>query len=163
VAGAIDGVRRAIDIAAAARTERISADQDRAAADDTPETGAFHGLFQRHSSLERLIADAGPLGKFKTDQPDQMPSGTSAFTLRVGDALNRIAARLGLPVERILSGNPALTPAMLQRLIAELPPGHGPSAAQADQRATDPRPAVAVETDNHMRGTDRGNTSPAKA
>lgn len=163
MAGAIESVRRAIDIAAAARIERISADQDRAAGDDVPETGAFHGLFQWHSSLERLIADAGPLGKFKTDQPDQMPSGTSAFTLRVGDALNRIAARLGLPVERILSGNPALTPAILQRLIAELPPGHGPSAALADQRVTDPRPAVAVEADNRVRAADRGNTSPAKA
>ena len=163
MAGAIEGVQRAIDVASAARIERISADQDRAAAGDAPETGAFHGLFQRHSSLERLIADAGPLGKFKTDQPDQMPSGTSAFTLRVGDALNRVAARLGLPVERILSGNPALTPAILQRLIAELPPGRGPSAAQADQRVTDARPAVAVEADNRVRAADRGNTSPAKA
>lgn len=162
MAGAIDGIRRASDNAAAAHAESVRARQDRAA-DDRPETGPFHGLFQRNSSLERLVADAGPLGKFKTDQPDQMPSGTSALTLRVGDALNRIAARLGLPVERILSGNPTLVPALLQRLMAELPPGQGPSAAQPGARATDPRPAVAVEADNHARAADRGNAPPVQA
>ncbi len=133
------------------------------AAAESPETGPFHGLFQKHDTLERLIADAGPLGKFKTDQPDQMPSGTCALTTRVGDTLNQIAAHLGLPVERILPANPSLAPVAHYRTAAEMPPGNGPTAPHPGQQIQDPRPAVATETDNRAAAHDRGNRAPGSA
>jgi len=130
---------------------------------EKPETGPFHGLFQKHDTLERLIADAGPLGQFKTDQPDQMPSGTSALTTRVSDVLNQIASRLGVPVERILSANPSLAPVAHQRAVAEMPPGHGPTAPRPGQQIQDPRPAVATEAGNRTAPHDRGNRAPGRA
>jgi hypothetical protein len=152
--GTIDTGRPAIDRWAAWQVHSLQTRPDRAI-ENGGDAGSFHRLFQRGSGLERLIADAGPLGKFKTDPPDQMPSGTSALTLRVGDALNRIAARLGLPVERILPGEHARSPAVLLRPAPELPPGHGPTAAAPAHGALDPRPAVAVDAGNHVRAPDR--------
>lgn len=133
------------------------------AAEENSSTGSFHILFQKHDTLERLIADAGPLGKFKTDQPGQMPSGTGALTTRVGDALNRIAAHLGLPVERILPANPSLAPALRQAAAVEILPGHDASTPQPGQQLQSARPAVATETDNRATAHDRGNRASGNA
>jgi hypothetical protein len=125
--------------------------------DATLGTGPLHRLLNRTSALDRIVGDAGPLGKYRTDAPDAMPSGTSSLTLRTGDALNRLAARLGMPGERILAGNPAFGPQLQQRPQAELPAGVGPSAVDPGLSAHAPRPAVATDADNSSGAVDRGN------
>ena len=118
-------------------------------------------LLNRVSPLDRLVADAGPLGKFRTDAPDALPSGTSSFTLRINDAINRLAARLGLPAERVLTGNPTRTPEVAPQQPAELQPGA--NATAPDTRIADPRPAVSTDTDNRAARIIGGNPMPAGA
>jgi hypothetical protein len=122
-----------------------------------PGTGGLHRLLNRPSALDRLAGDAGPLGKFRTDEPDRMPSGTAAFTLKASDALNRLAARLGLPSERILSGNPAMQPQQAPLPPAELPPGERPVRTNHGVSSAASRPVCAAEADNRTGPIDRGN------
>ncbi len=121
----------------------------------TPGEGGLHRLLNRVSSLDLLIADAGPLGKYRADAPDQMPSGTSALTLKVSDSLNRLAARLGLPGERILSGNPSLRAEPAALPPAELPQGSERTSPGLSPDA--PRPADPASADNRAGHIDRGN------
>ncbi|RVT93298.1 hypothetical protein [Sphingomonas crocodyli] len=145
-----------------------SASLNRLAAMDRADDGADAGLstqssldrlLNRVSPLDRLVADAGPLGKFRTDAPDALPSGTSSFTSRINDTINRLAARLGIPAERVLTGNPTRTPELAPQQPTELPPGA--NAAAPDTRIADPRPAVATDADNRTARTIAGNPTPA--
>lgn len=154
------GSTRAPAVAAEARDRQPSATPRD---DEGPGAGALHRLLNRPSALDLLVGDAGALGKFRADMPDRMPSGTSALTLKVGDALNRLAARLGLPGERILGGNPALAPAHLPLPPVELPPGDQPRRTDAGLTTDAARPVCGPATDNHAAAPDRGNRTPDRA
>lgn len=137
----------------------LDARQDESA----PGLGGLHRLLNSVSPLDRLAGDAGPLGKYRTDAPDRMPSGTAALTLKESDALNRLAARLGLPSERILSGNPAAQPKEAPLPPAELPPGDQPRPVDHGLSAAASRPLEGADADNHSGHVDRGNRRDAGA
>ena len=119
-------------------------------ADAPPGTGPLERLLARTSPLDRLLADAGPLGKFRTDQPDAMPSGTSALTLRLPDIVNRAAARLGEPGERVLNGTTAYTAEIAARPDPDVRPGQTRGAPESD-RLVDAKAAIRSEPENRSR------------
>ncbi|QJU59887.1 hypothetical protein HL653_20980 [Sphingomonas sp. AP4-R1] len=119
--------------------------------------GALHRLLNQPSTLDRLVGDAGPLGKFRTDDPDRMPSGTAALTLRASDALNRLAARLGLPGERILSGNPVLRAGQAPSPPTELPAGERQARTDYGVSTAATPPIERSGADNQAGSIDRGN------
>lgn len=75
---------------------------------DGPPRSTLDRLQHRDSAIARLLADAGPLGKFRTDVENALPSGTSALTARIADTLVRVASRFDMTIERLLPGNPQL-------------------------------------------------------
>lgn len=126
----------------------FGARDDRAAAEDS--NSGLRDLLGRVSPLDRLLADAGPLGKFRADRNYTLPAGTSALTVRIADAVDHAAATIGRAAERTLCAN-ALGPGRAidppsAATPATAEPMHGASAADA-RRMVDPRPAIATDAD----------------
>lgn len=125
--------------------------------------GPLEQLLDRPGKLDRLVADAGPLGRFMVGRDGELPAGTSAYTKRSVDVLAGVEAKLGLPRERAL-GNltlPTPPPAGVAAQ-ADLPPGTGgPSVAGSTIGAV--RPAVAIDAGNRLDGGPAGNPAAVRA
>lgn len=126
-------------------------------------TGPLDRLLRRPSTLDRLVADAGPLGRFMIAREDALPAGTSAYTKRAVDTLNGVEAKLGLPRERVLANlaPPILPPPGAAQAGVELPPGR--SVAPEGAAALDPRPAVSTDAGNRLAGGASGNSATIRA
>jgi hypothetical protein len=121
-------------------------------------------LTQQPSALDRLVADAGALGKFREDQPNALPSGTSSFTVPIAQTIAHVETRLGQPNERVLSAPLAAA----AREIA--PPARAADVTRLGIHTTDirahgvaPKPDIRTDTDNRATAFVRGNRSASEA
>lgn len=121
-------------------------------------------LTQQPSALDRLVADAGALGKFREDQPNALPSGTSSFTVPIAQTIAHVETRLGQPNERVLS-------APLVAAAREItPPARAADVTHLGIHTTDirahgvaPKPDIRTDTDNRATAFVRGNRSASEA
>jgi hypothetical protein len=120
-------------------------------------------LLSRPSPLERLVADAGALGRFRTDVPDALPAGTSAFTRRSVDITDNVAARLGLPRERVWAGATVQLPMAVPPPTPTVAPQPGVAAPVGTTGVNAPRPAVATDAGNDLAGGLAGNSAAVRA
>jgi hypothetical protein len=111
--------------------------------------GPLERLLHTMSPLDRLIADAGPLAKFRTDPVDGMPAGTSAFTARIDTTRAGIDARFAMPHERVL-GTTGAAPQVREPLPPSDPLPAAIDARPADAHLTAPKPEVHTRTDNDL-------------
>lgn len=112
----------------------------------------------RLSPLEKLVADAGPLGKFMVDRDDALPAGTSAFTVRSADTAIRVASRTGIVTEPVLAGNPLIAPPALERAnAASAPQPHAIHAIAAVSAAQSADPVARLAITALPLGLDTGN------
>lgn len=121
-------------------------------------------LTQQPSALDRLVADGGALGKFREDQPNALPSGTSSFTVPIAQTIAHVETRLGQPNERVLSATQASAPREIT------PPARSSEITHLGIHDTDmrargiaPRPDVQTDADNRAAAFVRGNRSAAEA
>lgn len=126
-------------------------------------TGLEH-LANRVSALDRLVSDAGALGKFREDQPNEMPSGTSSFTVPISQTVAHVEARLASPNERILSANQTQVPRdpvnPMQRTDASQ---LGASHDVVRSHVSAPRSDVKSDAENRASAFVRGNRPPSGA
>jgi len=125
---------------------------------------ALERLTRQSSSLDRLVADAGALGKFREDQPNALPSGTSSFTVPVTQTIAHVEARLGQPNERVLGAAQAsaprdVTPSARSAGVTHL----GIHTTDSHARGVTPRPDVRSDADNRAAAFVRGNRSAPEA
>lgn len=125
---------------------------------------ALERLTRQSSALDRLVADAGALGKFREDQPNTLPSGTSSFTVPITQTIAHVETRLGEPRERVLSATQAsspraITPAARAPDITHL----GIHVADLRAHGIAPRPDVRIDADNRATAFVRGNRSASEA
>lgn len=141
------------------------------AATDMPEPMAQDGggsalerLTRQSSALDRLVADAGALGKFREDQPNALPSGTSSFTVPVAQTIAHVETRLGQPNERVLASTQAAVPREVSHTARSADTPHpGIHATGIYPHGIAPRPDVRSDTDSRTAAFVRGNPSPAGA
>jgi hypothetical protein len=117
----------------------------------------LHRAQDHVSALDRLVADAGPLGKFRTDQPDALPSGTSSFTVPVSQTIAHVEARMASPNERALGAPRTAELREVQQIaMQDAARLRQPLDTQRAQLVT-PRPDVATDTDNRAAAFTRGS------
>jgi hypothetical protein len=125
---------------------------------------ALDRLANHVSALDRLVADAGALGKFRADQPDALPAGTGSFTVPVSQTIAHVEARLGSPHERVLGTTQAQPPREAVQAARQpdvLEPGVRPVTIHSS--AATMRPDVALDTENRAATLLRGNRTTAGA
>ncbi|PXA84111.1 hypothetical protein DMC47_41525 [Nostoc sp. 3335mG] len=121
-------------------------------------------LTSQPSSLDRLVADAGALGKFREDQPNALPSGTSSFTVPIAQTIAHVETRLGQPNERVLSATQASAPREVAPAVRSADITHlGIHTTDLHAQGVAPRPDVRTDTDNRAAAFVRGNRSAAEA
>ena len=121
---------------------------------------ALERLTRQSSALDRLVADAGALGKFREDQPNALPSGTSSFTVPIAQTIAHVETRLGQPHERVLSSSLAAVPREVSRAARGADATHlGLHTAGIRAQGVAPRPDVRSDTDNRAAAFVRGNPS----
>lgn len=125
---------------------------------------ALERLTRQSSALDRLVADAGALGKFREDQPNALPSGTSSFTVPIAQTIAHVETRLGQPNERVLSATQASPPQTLSQAVRSADITHlGIHTADMGAHGIAPRPDVRSEADNRAAAFVRGNRSVSEA
>lgn len=125
---------------------------------------ALERLTRQSSALDRLVADAGALGKFREDQPNALPSGTGSFTVPIAQTIAHVEARLGQPNERVLAATQASVPREVSQAARAADAAHpGPHAADIHAHGVTPRPDVRSDADNRTAAFVRGNPSSAGA
>ncbi|MBA2934183.1 hypothetical protein HZF05_08725 [Sphingomonas sp. CGMCC 1.13654] len=121
-------------------------------------------LTRQPSALDRLVADAGALGKFREDQPNALPSGTGSFTVPVTQTIAHVETRLGQPNERVLGATQASTPREIVPAARSSEVTHlGLHTADDRTHGVTPRPDVRTDTDNRAAAFMRGNRSASEA
>jgi hypothetical protein len=126
-------------------------------------SGPLDRLMQRPSTLDRLVADGGPLGRFMVGRDDALPAGTSAYTKRSVDMLAGIEAKLGLPRERVLANLNLPMPLPGTLVAPALSPPGANAAPPLDSAIGAARPAVATDADNRLSGGVTGNPATVRA
>jgi len=125
---------------------------------------ALERLTRQTSALDRLVADAGALGKFREDQPNTLPSGTSSFTVPIAQTIAHVETRLGQPNERVLSATQASTPREIPQSARSVEATHlGIHTTDSRTHGVAPRPDVRSDADNRVAAFVRGNPSSAGA
>jgi hypothetical protein len=121
-------------------------------------------LTRQPSALDRLVADAGALGKFREDQPNALPSGTSSFTVPITQTIAHVETRLGLPNERVLSATQASAPREIVPAARSADVTHlGIHTTDMHAHGVAPRPEVRSDADNRAAAFVRGNRSASEA
>lgn len=125
---------------------------------------ALERLTRQSSALDRLVADAGALGKFREDQPNALPSGTSSFTVPIAQTIAHVETRLGQPNERVLSATQATPPREVSQAARSADVTHlGVHATDLRGHGVTPRPDVRTDADNRAAAFVRGNRSVSEA
>jgi hypothetical protein len=121
---------------------------------------ALERLTRQSSALDRLVADAGALGKFREDQPNALPAGTSSFTVPIAQTIAHVETRLGQPNERVLGSTQAAVPRGVPQAARSADAAQpGPRPADIRAHGVSPRPDVRSDTDNRAAAFVRGNPS----
>ena len=121
-------------------------------------------LTRQASTLDRLVADAGTLGKFREDQPNALPSGTSSFTVPIAQTIAHVETRLGQPNERVLSATQASPPREITPAARDADVTHlGIRTTDPHAHGVEPRPDVQTDADHRTAAFVRGNRSASEA